>query len=307
VHPTWRTPWVAIVVYTVAAIGMILAAKVAGGQGVAFLGNLYAFGAMLSFTIAHASVIALRVRASKRDPEQPFRAPMNVRFGELDIPLFAVLGGLGTFAAFIVVAALFPAVRWAGLAWLTLGMVIYVVYRKRQGLPLTKTVFADTKTRGPAIEIEYRTVVLHVTDARVADEMTATALRLASERRARVVAVYTIEVPAARPLAQIAPEDEERANEQLSEAEALGQLYGVQVISRLVRTRHAGRALVEEADRRGSEVIVLSSPGRSARSARLFGTTVDYVLRHARCKVMVGATPEWRGASRAIPDPTSRR
>ena len=114
VHPTWRTPWVAIVVYTFAAIGMIGAAKLAGGQGVAFLGNLYAFGAMLSFTIAHASVIALRVRKSKRDPEQPFRAPLNIRIGELDIPLFAVLGGLGTFAAFIVVAALFPAVRWAG-------------------------------------------------------------------------------------------------------------------------------------------------------------------------------------------------
>jgi hypothetical protein len=45
---------------------------------------------------------------------------------------------------------------------------------------------------------------------------------------------------------------------------------------------------------------VLGSPGRSSRSARLFGSTVDYVLRHARCKVMVGATPEWRGAAHAI-------
>ncbi|HET6171936.1 MAG TPA: universal stress protein [Gaiellales bacterium] len=300
VHPTWRTPWVAIVVYTVAAIGMIGAAKVAGGQGVAFLGNLYAFGAMLSFTIAHASVIALRVRKSKRDPEQPFRAPLNIRVGQLDIPLFAVLGGLGTFAAFIVVAALFPAVRWAGLGWLVLGMLVYVAYRKKQGLPLTKTVFADTRLRGPAIEIEYRTIVLHITDARVADEMTATALRLASERRARIVAVYTLEVPAARPLTQISPEDEARANGQLAEAEALGQVYGVQVISRLVRTRNAGRALVEEANRRGSEIIVLGSPGRSVRSARLFGSTVDYVLRHARCRVMVGATPEWRGAAHAV-------
>ena len=140
-------------------------------------------------------------------------------------------------------------------------MIVYVAYRKHQGLPLTKTVFADTKVRGPAIEIEYRTIVLHVTDARVADEMTATALRLASERRARVVAVYALEVPTSRPLSQIAPEDEERANRQLAEAEALGQLYGVQVISRLVRTRNAGRALVEEADRRGSEIIVLGSPG----------------------------------------------
>jgi nucleotide-binding universal stress UspA family protein len=78
----------------------------------------------------------------------------------------------------------------------------------------------------------------------------------------------------------------------------------VQVVSRLVRTRNAGRALVEEAERRGSEIIVLGSPGRSVRSARLFGSTVDYVLRHAHCKVMVGATPEWRGAAHAaVPKP----
>jgi nucleotide-binding universal stress UspA family protein len=71
-----------------------------------------------------------------------------------------------------------------------------------------------------------------------------------------------------------------------------------------VRTRHAGRALVDEANARGSEVIVLGSPGRSPRAAHLFGRTVDYALRHATCKVMVGATPEWRGPRR--PTPASR-
>jgi nucleotide-binding universal stress UspA family protein len=70
------------------------------------------------------------------------------------------------------------------------------------------------------------------------------------------------------------------------------------VISRLVRTRNAGRAIVGEAQARGSEIIVLGSPGRSPRASQLFGTTVDYVLRHATCKVMVGATPDWRGPRR---------
>jgi APA family basic amino acid/polyamine antiporter len=300
VHPKYRTPWVAIAVYAVAAVIMMFAAS-RTTSGVAFLGNLYAFGAMLSFTIAHASVIALRLW--RPDLDQPFRAPLNLKLGAADIPVFAVLGGLGTLAAFVVTCVLFPTVRWAGIAWLALGMVVYVTYRRRLGLPLAATVLAPAKVSGPAIEIEYRTVVLHITDADVADEMTVTALRLASEARSRVVAVYVIEVPASRPLVEADPEEERRAALQLAEAEALGAQYGVAVIGRLLRARSAGRALVEEARSRGSEVIVLGSPGRSPRSAQLFGSTVDYVLRHAPCKVMVGATPEWRGPRRVGPAP----
>src|SRR5262249_1880830 len=208
----------------------------------------------------------------------------NVTIAGLDIPVFAILGGLGTFGAFLVTAALFPAVRYAGVGWLVLGMVVYVIYRKRQGLPLTKDGRAPAKISGPAVEIEYRTVVLHVTDADVADEMTVTALKLAAESGARVVALYPIEVPASRTLDEVTDEEERQANQQLGEAEALGHLYGVPVIGRLVRTRHAGRALVDEANTRGSEGIVLGSPGRSPRAAHPFGRTVDYALPHPACQ-----------------------
>ena len=290
VHPRYRTPWVAILVFTAAAVVLMVPNKLT------FLGNLYAFGAMLSFTIAHAAVIALRLR--KPDPDVPFRAPFNLSVAGRDVPLFAVIGGAGTLAAFLVTAALFSSVRYAGIAWMTLGMVVYVLYRRRQGLPLTKTVKAQVKLSGPAIEIEYNTIVLHITDAPVADEMTATALRLAGERGARVIALYPIVASAATGTAARDLEAERRAERQVDEAEALGVQYGVPVVGRIVRTRNAGRAIVEEAAGRGSEIIVLGAPGRSAHSSRLFGDTVDYVLRNAPCRVMVGATPEWRGPKR---------
>ena len=38
-----------------------------------FLGTIYAFGAMLSFTMAHLAVIALRLK--EPDAERPWRAP----------------------------------------------------------------------------------------------------------------------------------------------------------------------------------------------------------------------------------------
>src|SRR5205809_2087246 len=53
-HPKLKTPWLALIVF--GAIGPT--PFLLSGQ-VDFLGRMYAFGAMLSFTIAHASVVAL--------------------------------------------------------------------------------------------------------------------------------------------------------------------------------------------------------------------------------------------------------
>ncbi|MDX6542863.1 MAG: hypothetical protein QOK32_466, partial [Gaiellaceae bacterium] len=86
-------------------------------------------------------------------------------------------------------------------------------------------------------------------------------------------------------------DEEERADEQLDEARAIGDSYGVEVATRLVRSRKAGRAIVDEATRRQSEIIVMGSPrgGRRAGKA-IFGDTVDFVLKHAPCRVMVAAS-----------------
>src|SRR3954462_6942952 len=101
-HPKYRTPWIGIVVFGVIAILITLP-----GQAT-FLGNLYAFGAMLSFTIAHLALIRLRI--AKPEIPRPYRPPGNMTIRGRDIPMFAVIGGLGTAAAFVVTVGLHPAV-----------------------------------------------------------------------------------------------------------------------------------------------------------------------------------------------------
>ncbi len=64
-HPKYRTPWIGILVFGVVAIIITLP-----GQA-AFLGNLYAFGAMLSFTIAHLALIRLRISQARRGAALP--------------------------------------------------------------------------------------------------------------------------------------------------------------------------------------------------------------------------------------------
>jgi APA family basic amino acid/polyamine antiporter len=124
------------------------------------------------------------------------------------------------------------------------------------------------------------------------------ACSLATERGARIVALNVLEVPLDVPLNAELPEQEAVANRELDQAAAIGDSYGVRVLDRLVRARSAGQAIVEEAEQRGAEIIVIGSPRKALTRAQraVFGRTVDYVLRHAPCRVMVTASPEGRAA-----------
>src|ERR671936_199861 len=95
-HPRFKTPWLSLVVFAgLASIIVLLPGKTT------FLGDMYAFGAMLSFTIAHAAVIALRIKT--RDDKEAFTIRPSVHVRGVSWPLFAIFGALGTGIAWIVV------------------------------------------------------------------------------------------------------------------------------------------------------------------------------------------------------------
>jgi APA family basic amino acid/polyamine antiporter len=256
-----------------------------------FLGDMYAFGAILSFTIAHLSIIALRVRDP--DVELVFRARPNLRIRGIDWPLFAIFGVGGTAAAWpwLVVVAQKPAARWVGLGWIALGLLTYWIYRRWVvHEPLRKTVRAPVLVLGPSLSIDYRMILVPVLRTAESEEALVAAARLATERRARVVVVAVLEVPLELPIDASLPE-EERAEAVLDSAQAYLESYGVRGLTRLVRARSAGPAIVEEAERRGAELIVLGAPRKehAVRHGRVFGRTVDYVLRTSPSRVLVVA------------------
>jgi basic amino acid/polyamine antiporter, APA family len=117
---------------------------------------------------------------------------------------------------------------------------------------------------------------------------------MAAERGARIAAVTVLEIPLDLPLSAELPEEEALANRELDEARAIGDSYGISVIPRLVRGRNAGAEIVREAERRGTEIIVIGAPRRviGRRKRAVFGRTVDYVLKNAPCRVMVTAIEE---------------
>ena len=280
-HPRFKTPWLSLVVFA----GLISIAVLLPGK-TTFLGDMYAFGAMLSFTIAHVSVIALRVHS--RGDAEAFKIRLNLRFRGVDWPLFAIFGALGTGAAWIVVIVQKPGPRWAGLGWLVVGLIAYVAYRRYVIRASVRETMRAPVIIGPGAALEYRNILVPVKPGRASEEAADFASRLATERHGSIALVAVVVVPLELPLDTDVGPEMKRADEALDAAGAIAELYGVNVTERIVRARNAGRAIVDEAARRHSEIIVMGAP-RAERRRDVFSDTVDFVLKHAPCRVMVAA------------------
>jgi APA family basic amino acid/polyamine antiporter len=287
-HPRYKTPWLALVLFAgVAPIAILLPGDVN------FVGTLYSFGATFSFTVAHASIVRLRMLpASER--ETLGRARPNVRLGGVDWPVFAILGGIATALSFVVILLQNPATRWTGIGWIGAGVGGYVVYRRRWVRAPARQTLKAPPAYGPALALEYRRLLVPVLSGQASDDALDVAASLAAERGARITAVTVLEVPLDRPLDEELPDEEDLANRELDEARAIGDSYGVDVVPRLIRARSAGPAIVREAERRATEIIVIGAPRNDlSRSKRaVFGQTVDYVLKNAPCRVLVTASTE---------------
>ena len=280
-HPRYRTPYVAILVFGFVACLAILPGKAT------FLGTIYAFGAMLSFTMAHASVIALRFK--EPDRERPYRGRGNVRVRGVELPLYALVGGLGTLAAFIAVTVLNTETLVSGVIWLALGMTLYVVYRRNQGLSLTQTTKIVVPLPAVEHEVEYDSVLVAFEDANYSGEAIATAAKLAARRRRGIHVLVTITVPANLPVDASMPVLVARAQQAIDSARIRG---GRRVTGHWekVRAGEAGRRIVLEAREIRARAVVMALPPKRT-GASVFGRTVETVLAERPCRVIIDSTP----------------
>jgi APA family basic amino acid/polyamine antiporter len=291
-HPRFRTPYIAIVVF-----GAVACLTLVPGQA-EFLGTIYAFGAMLSFTIAHMAVVGLRIKHP--DVERPWRGPGTLRVRGHALPLYALLGGAGTGIAFVVVVALNTETLIAGAVWMSIGLTLYVVYRRRQGLPLMETHKVVLPKLAVEHEVEYESVLVAFEDGRYSAGAVDTAGRLAARRRRGIHVLVTITVPANAPIDAVMPEQESRAAAAIDSARVRG---GRRVTGHWekVRAGEAGRRILDEAREIQARAIVMSVPPKRAGSS-LLGRTVETVLAHRPCRVIIDSTPadvERREAERA--------
>jgi len=277
VHPRYRTPYIAILVFAAVAIATLLPGKTS------FLATMYSFGAMLSFTIAHVSVIWLR--RQKANVERPWKPRFNFHAFGVEVPLTAVLGGLGTFTAWIVVMALYPRTLAVGLGWMVLGVAIYVLYRRNQRLPLTETVKVLLPEPLGVEEIEYRSVLVAFDDGEpFSEEMVATAVKLASKRRQGIHIHSMLTVPTHLSIDAEMRDPEAEAQSKIEQAKLIG---GQRVTGHVERVRpgQAGYSIAEEARLIDAAAVVLGLRYRNGRPR--YDKTLQTVLGERPCRVIV--------------------
>jgi len=277
-HPTFRTPWFTIVFFSILAAVLIVPGETT------LLGNLYAFGAMLSFTTAHVAVIALRVK--QPDQERPYRLPLNVRIRGAWIPVTAVVGGIGTSAAWVSVVALHGEARTIGIPWMILGLGGYLLYRRRQGLdPRAQYRIAHPERPPDFAEFDYRTALVPI----FGEDVSASALRSAAKLIGEdgvVYAVFVLPVPSQLSLEAGLEEEEAQGRAVLESARIQARRAGIEIHTSLIRTRNPGSALVEEANRVGADVIYWSTIHAPAGEQGI-GPTAAYLLSKRPCRVII--------------------
>jgi basic amino acid/polyamine antiporter, APA family len=211
-----------------------------------------------------------------------------VRWRGVEVPLPAFVGAAATFAIWVVALATHEGARIAGPAWLALGGAMYVWVRIRAEIGLLEDVEAGELPQGA----EFRRVLVPMKLGDIGEEMVATAIALAKQRDAAIEALFVIQVPLSKSLEAELVDAEERAAASLAEARLLGEDNGVEVHTETVKARAIGPAIVEEAKARGVDLIMLGSSPRWRRQSTFFSPTVDYVLKHAPCEVLVVAFPQ---------------
>jgi basic amino acid/polyamine antiporter, APA family len=302
-HRRRGTPYLAII------IAAVLAFALAVPRDLEFLAGVFAFGSMISFAIAHLSVIVLRFR----EPDRPsaFRVPLSVPVRGARIPLPTVFGALVSILVWASVVAFHEGGRVIGSLWMAAGVTLYVIYRRGQGKSLTRrfTIPAEAlQERGGA---QYGSILVPVFGEELDDDIVGTAGRLAAsasedqEGGAVLEALYVFEIPMSLPIdARVPDERVKEAKRVLARAKEVGEEYaGVEVATAMVRGRSAGQAIVSEARRRGVEAIVLGAEepsrlrggailgGRGRARDRFVGDTTRYVVEKASTKVILTAPP----------------
>lgn len=134
-HPKFKTPYVSIVIFGIAAALLVLPGIMVGAKEIDLMSAVYSLAATFAFCSAHLSV--MRLRFIEPGLLRPYRMPLNIKFGRDSIPVLSLVGALAIGVVFT--QLLFQNISnstYIYFGWLALGAVTFIVYRMYRREPL---------------------------------------------------------------------------------------------------------------------------------------------------------------------------
>ncbi len=272
VHATRMTPYVGIVLF-----GLVAAVLLIPDDPLLLLG-LFGFGAALAFTLANASIVALRYREPAIS--RPFVIPFNVRVPRRPAarPRRRRRRGDG--------CRLGP---HGGHPRRRRGRRLRLA-RRRPGAvrrpPAQRRLRTAHASRGRRLCRPRPSRTSTTTGSwcpssgtRLSDEMMVLGCQLAADKDAVIDVLYVLEVPMNLPLDASLPEGRARGKHVLDTAMAVAREFGVEAWPHLVSARSPGRAIVDTAREWDADVIIMGAVRRHRADGRLVGDTVAHVMR----------------------------
>lgn len=112
-------------------------------------------------------------------------------------------------------------------------------------------------------------------------------------RGKEVQALHVIEIPRSLPLETELTAEVDAGEAMLAKAETVAEeRFDLEIRTELLQAREAAPAILEEAKEKGVDLIILGYNQRWHFGERLLkATTLEYVVRHASCQVLLSVSP----------------
>jgi APA family basic amino acid/polyamine antiporter len=282
-HRRFKTPYLSLITFSGISVVIIFL-----GKKLTYLADLYNFGAMLAFALAHASLLGIRWREPHL--ERPFKLKPNIRIAGREFPITAILGFILISAVWVTVVITHEFGRTMGFAWMFVGLGMYYWYRRKSKIPAGKAVAVEEVSFPEYCPFKIKNILLAVKSLRRC-EVPETAFKIAKEDNANVTALNVIEIPPALPVETFLYDKFSAAEDTLHKVWAIGTEHGIHVETRLVQSRHAGETICETAREVSADMIVIGASEQWHKDIPFPTTTVEYVLKNAPCIVWVASVP----------------
>ncbi|MCL5985538.1 MAG: universal stress protein [Actinobacteria bacterium] len=134
---------------------------------------------------------------------------------------------------------------------------------------------------------EFGKILVPTLGTMFSERMVALASKIAKTDLSKVFALFIVEVPMTLPADVPMPEIDVQGAAALNRAKVIGKKFGVEIEGAIERSRFAGKSIVDFANNKDVDLIVLSTSVKERFGELSMGRTVDYVFKNARCDVIV--------------------